>query len=68
MTTLCMVKNKIGNAIKIEILEMGEIKYYGKMQKPKKNKNYRKTKAKYENLVQDCIFDFYSNHGLFKNT
>lgn len=38
------------------------------MQKLKKNKNYRKTKAKYENLVQDCIFDFYSNHGLFKNT
>lgn len=68
MTTLCMVKDKIGNAIKIEILEKAEIKYYGKMQKPKKNKNYRKTKAKYENLVQDCIFDFYSNHGLFKNT
>lgn len=38
MTTLCMVKNKIGNAIKIEILEEAEIKYYGKMQKPKKTK------------------------------
>lgn len=21
-----------------------------------------------KNLVQDCIFNFYSNHGLFKNT
>lgn len=35
MTTLCMVKNKIGNAIKIEILEKAEIKYYGENAKTK---------------------------------